>query len=225
MRPSLYAATIALLWLCASPLAAQPTSAPQDSIKLIGTIRDSVTGRPVLRADVCSLIGSGTRLCVRVDSTGYFELAGLRMEPDTVSISCPGERGELSRRFLYRETLQPTDSLVRRRDVRADVTGCDMRPYTVRTGTFVGLYTNEFEGLRFVSCDQSIRAWPTFSPEASARIARVRLPRARMHTLAVTVEGTVRGPGQFGHGGVTPYGIEITRVLSARLATARDCRQ
>jgi len=195
---------------------------------IVGEVRDTVSGLPIVRADICTGFnaadGRPIQRCVNPDTLGYFEMTGLPAGTMPLAASCPGLRGELSRKFPYRATLVLETDTRRRWDIRTDATGCDMRPFTVRTGTFTGIYHAVFEGERFVSCDRTVRAAPSFTEADWERMRKAHgTPPPFVMAFAMTVDGTVRGPAQYGHGGMSAYKIDVARIRHIRSATVKDC--
>lgn len=220
---------LAMSTSCASPAkVVPPVPVAYGTAKILGEVRDTVSGMAIVRADLCAEFntadGQPVRRCVNPDTLGKFEMTGLPAGPMMLTASCPGLRGELSRRFPFRTTIVLDADTTRRADIRTDAAGCDMRPFTVRTGTFTGIYHAEFESERFVSCDRMVSASPSFTETDWERIRKAHgTPPPIVFAFAMTVDGTVRGPAQYGHGGATPYRIDVSRIRSIRPATAKDC--
>jgi len=82
-------------------------------------------------------------------------------------------------RTLAQDTLEVGDGRERRLDVRTDAAGCDMRPFIVRRGLFVGHYTFGFERSSFIVCGDSLSAWAEFSPAATRSGQRWPKPNDR----------------------------------------------
>ncbi|MES2521712.1 MAG: hypothetical protein V4617_03355 [Gemmatimonadota bacterium] len=157
---------------------------------------------------------------------GNFVLAGLPAEENKFGVSCPPRsRNNFTGRELYwAKTLVLKNADTVRIDIVGDATWCDMRPFTVRTGVFEGIYTPEFEASRFTSCDRTVHAAPYLTDAVASVLYRVKFNHKHPGAYYVKWEGTFSGPGEYGHSGMTPYGIAVTRVLVARPWKKSDCK-
>ena len=212
----------------ATPKAATPVPVSYGMARIVGELRDSLTGRPFVKAQVCSQIATGqhtgTQRCATPDTLGHFELGGLPAGANAIVVTCPGLGGDLTRQFPHRETVMLEDGVPRRLDIRTHSTGCDMRTITVRTGTFTGIYYAEFEGEKFVTCDRTVGASPSFSAATLERVRKAHgTPPPLVLAFALTVDGTVRGPTRYEYSKWKESEIDITRIHRIRPATKTDC--
>ena len=194
---------------------------PRGRAQIRGTVRDSLTGQPIVRTRVCSEVelptpyGRGV-LCASPDSLGGYVLDSLPAGRRVVTATCAG-RKLLGGRLLRQDTVALGETDAVRLDVPADTTGCDMRPFVERHGEFSGYYRSGFEESRFSPCGAPASAWVEFGPRASAQRIRWPKPNDRYYpTYFVRWVGTLRGPWQYGHLGVSPYEFVVDSVLAVR---------
>jgi hypothetical protein len=219
---------------------ARAPSAQQPGATVRGTVTDSATGRPVVGARVSAQCPG----CLGRHATDSVGRYALEAAPGSfvLEFHCPS-RTLLGRRLARREvTVAPGAEAVV--DVRVGPGACYEPPYAERSGVFRGHYTPGFESSRFVPCPDSAvglaggllpgerlftpAAWAEYAP-AAARARDVTWPSGAPRdrwgnpTYFVVWRGTLRGPGQYGHLGVSEFGFTVDSVLSVRAAGRDDC--
>jgi len=243
MRISHTLAAAAILALAAACATIHTQAAPAQGV-LVGTLRDSATGRPLVRGAACVGVGeqplARTR-CAHSDTAGAFRLDSIPPGRHTVQILCRGMG-------IFAETLasvpvEITGTAPVRRDIAVATTPCDPRVQREVTGVFSGYFTTGFEESRFVPCaadrwfvpGDSVgtrfaprgEAWVAWrSPEVSRRIGVWPSPERTPGGSArffVRWRGTAVGPGHFGHLGGAPFVIQVDSVLEARTPSPGDC--
>jgi hypothetical protein len=229
-------AALALLLISAGDSAAQTRGV------LHGTVLDSLTSVPLIDALVTAIC-SGCIGRNSTDSTGRYRIDTLPAGAVTVVVHCP------SRTLLGRELLQQEITVAESADTRFDVRvppgACAEPPYAERSGTYRGHYTPGFESSRFIPCPDSTvgltvgllpgkrlfppSAWAVFSPRAREQGAPAwptDAPRDDWGnpTFFVLWQGTLRGPGTYGHMGVSEFSFTVDSVLVVRRPSGSDCR-
>jgi len=202
---------------------------PPGRARVVGIVLDSATGRPVVRAHICGEVlpnsptGPATR-CASPDSSGRYVLDSLPVGSQGLTVTCSGRR-LLEGTALARDTLAVADGQEVRFDVRTDAAGCDMRPFIVRRGVFLGHYTVGFEESSFLACGDSLAAWVEATPAAMRTGPQWPKPNNRYYpTYFVRWQGTLRGPWRYGHMGVSNYELTVDSILSVRRPGRSDCR-
>lgn len=198
-----------------------------------GTLRDSRTGSPVLRAwirvDERGGVGGS-------DSTGHFQLSGFAPGRHKLSVQCPLHRqgfGKVVKTVTFRAPPTMKDTM----DIQVDMRECaDVPVDTVRVRT-QGVATAGFEAGFFSPCKRfnqiKLGGYRDFSGEAELGFARegieppggwpdVKPDRGYFMTF-MDVEGDLIGPGSYGHMGVATYQLIVTKVFSAKAATKTSC--
>jgi hypothetical protein len=236
---------IAVLMLgTAASLSAQR---PTGEALLEGTVRDSATGRGVVRARVCARLPSRPNVlwsvCAPVDTvSAAYRLDSLPSGRSQVSVAC--ETGRIfGAHTLGRDSLTVSGAAPTRRDWVVDTSECDPRPLRQVEGVFRGYYTPGFEASDFVPCaadawflpSDSLKTEPYDERDAWVRLRPGSLPekfdwpRAPKDdfgnpTYYVQWRGTVIGPGRYGHMGVSPFELRVDSVLTLRAPRRDDCR-
>lgn len=227
--------TAAALIIAASPLVAQQYGTVR------GTVSDSVTGAPTVAARV-AINCQGCYGRQPTDSLGRYVIERVPIGRHRMEFNCP------SRTMLGRELAQPTvdvrkgdTSLV---DVRVPPGGCFEPAYSERTGIFRGDWTPGFESSAFIPCADSalgltgdLMGKRPFKGEADAWATLDTAAQKELHPLPkhaprdaygssryfVVWHGTLKGPGMYGHMGVSEYSMIVDSVLSIRAARPNDC--
>lgn len=200
-----------------------------------GMVSDSVSGRPVIGAKVYAAFGRYGR--EETDSAGRYNLAGVRAGEIDFVLHCPS-RTMLGKRLLARRMRVPRGTT--RLNIQVDAALCDEPPYSERRGEFRGLYWGGFEESSFLLCADSlrgivasdhnagksdIRAWVTLTPAARASWDRAATRDTVTGTgfSYVRWRGRLRGPGQYGHLGVSPYEMIVDSVAFVGPGDGASC--
>lgn len=199
---------------------------PKGRSRIVGTIRDSATAQPVIRSQVCRTPeGTNYVVCAWPDDTAGYVVDSLPAGRHVLTFSCVADR-RFASHLLVVDTIELTDHEEVRLDVRRPTAGCDMRPYRVDRRVFAGFWTFGFEESRFRPCGDTISGWLDFTRDAIADTVKWPEPNDRNYpTVFVRFEGVLRGPGHFGHLGVSPYGFTGERLLEVRAADGASCTQ
>jgi hypothetical protein len=198
-----------------------------------GVLRDSRTGRPVPRAWL--RVGRGGP--GQSDPTGHFWLWGFAPGPQKIAIYCPIRRqwfGKVASTisFVARPAMKDTA------DISVSMSGCtDVPVDTVKIRT-QGFWSIGFEDGFFAPCHpfkqiqlggyrDSGLAFLELADDAAG-------PKGGWPDVApphgptkffVDVEAELIGPGSYGHMGLGTFLLRVTRVISARPATAKSCTE
>ena len=221
-------------------VAAAPRLAAQARGALRGTITDSVTGAPVVEARV-ALWCAGCYGRHPTDSAGRYRLDRLPSGSATFEAHCPSATGlgaEITRRtvdiVVDRETVL---------DLRVPPGQCDEPPYSERKGVFRGYWTPGFESSAFLPCADTAlgvpapllpgkrlfppTAWADVVPSAARRMSWPRDAPVDSYgnpTYFVVWRGVLKGPGTYGHMGVSEFSMEVDSVIAVRARGPSDCR-
>jgi hypothetical protein len=217
--------SLAILLVTAGRGEAQSIAA-RGRARVVGTVVDSATGRPIIRTSICAVVDLGppdgrVNLCARPDTAGRYVLDSLPAGRLTLSASCSGLRSSP----LAQGTLEVVEGEQTRFDVRTSAAGCDMRPFIVRRGLFEGRFTSGFEESTFRPCNDTIRAWAELSwkvVESGPKWPIIKGNDDRPYF--VRWRGTLRGPWRYGHMGGWSYEISVDSILGIRRPRRSDCR-
>ena len=217
-------------------IASAPRSTAQESrlsATRTATLRvvviDSVSGRPLVRAGVQAPGG-----LAYTDTAGRFTFNRVPLVTE-LRVRCPTMRRLLGP-LAHKQTLnlEAVDTTV---VVRLDATECIEPPIQSTRGEFRGHYTSGFESSEFRPCnglpapakffdDKWGAAWVVFSSRVSLR--KVKWPKVAdssgYPTLFVRWEGTMTGPGGYGHMSLATFEFVVDRVLEIRASRPDDCR-
>ncbi len=211
----------------------------QGTGSISGTIRDSVTGAPIRDAKA-AVPASGRYGRESTDSLGRYTLDGVPAGTWSVEFHCPSRT--LLGRSLARRTGTVAANAVLRLDIHAPPGWCVEPDSGSRVGVFRGHYSFGFEESRFVPCPDSSAglakgllpgehvvepsAWVNFT--STAQRQRVRWPKPleneRYPRYFVRWQGTLTGPGTYGHLGVSAFAFTADTILEVRRPEATDCR-
>jgi hypothetical protein len=212
----------AALVMTASALPAQTIGPPQ-SARVVGTVLDSSSGRPIVRSWICLDLaanpGLGALICTSPDTTGRYVLDGLPEGRQVVRIVCSGW-SLFGGPALRIDTLEVGAGLEGRLDVSTDAASCDMRPYHIVRGLFRGHYSGGYES-RFRACGDSVVASVRFARDALDNAPQ--WPKPNYRPLYVEWEGTLRGPWDNSQGQDPPYEFRVERVRLVRHSRDSDC--
>ena len=229
------ALTCALAALLASVCPAQSTA----SSRIVGIVLDSASGRPIVGAFVTAQSAIGRR---RTDAHGHFLIAPVAVGIQGFELNCPS-RTLLGLPLLSKRIrVAPGDSLVI--DVRVDSTLCSEPPYREVTGEFRGFWATGFEESAFSMCADStlgipqrdqfggsddwsdLVAWVTLTDRAAAEWRQLEAARRGKSSEVPYVRwhGTLKGPGIYGHMGVSAYEMRVDHVQYIGTGDSRVCR-
>lgn len=218
----------------ASPGTAQPRGT------LRGTITDSVTGAPVVDARV-AIWCAGCYGRYPTDSAGHYRLDRLPAGRATFEAHCPSATGlgaEITQQEV--DVAAGGETIL---DLRVTPGQCAEPAYSERPGVFRGYWTPGFESSAFVPCADSALGVPApllpgkrlFRPTAWAEVApramrRISWPRDAPvgsdgnATYFVVWRGVLKGPGTYGHMGVSEFSMVVDSVISVLPRGPLDCR-
>jgi hypothetical protein len=205
---------------------------------------DAATDARILRGWICwSPLSAGASglhefTCTYSDTLGYVadSVAAGRI---IVTASCDHLRGSSSREKEDTVSIRGPQHF----RVRMDARGCDQRPFRNVRGTFRGIYGFGFERRDFSWCaDTAKRIWVNVREDReqdairSAAVWREHrsvflvMPSGRPDTRVETwqevfleVQGTLIGPGTYGHLGGAKYLLVIDSVISATAPASGQC--
>lgn len=87
---------------------------------------------------------------------------------------------------------------------------------------FTGLYADGFEMRVFTADGSKETWWVRPEPQAQAALNAAKGPNAKPfgYRIRCEIEGRLSPPGHYGHMGMNPRELTITRVISAKLEAA-----
>ena len=193
-------------------------------------VLDSISGRPVTHAGVQTI--PWTPL-TNTDEHGRVVLHGVRRE-SSLRITCPAWQRPLGSRIWEQ---QLSFNVVNDTEVvaRVSTAGCVEHEPRLDRREFRGHYTSGFEASDFHPCGGFLlpdsipahrqHAWVRFAPNVD--FGRLEWPSyvdtATYPTVYVLWQGTIRGPGHYGHLGGAAYEIVVDKVLELRAPNKEDC--
>jgi hypothetical protein len=212
----------------------------QESGIVRGTIRDRSTGAPVVGASVMARCPGcyGRR---STDSLGRYELTRLPSGTHPLELYCPS-RTTLGRELAKLEVAVARGSVT---VVNYEVApgACYEPPYSERKGVFRGHWVSGFESSDFTPCpDSSLgignellpgkrlfgsSAWARLSP--GARSQSIDWPdgaptdRSGNPRYFVAWSGTLKGPGTYGHMGVSEFEMLVDSIVLVKIPGDDDC--
>jgi hypothetical protein len=202
-------------------------------------ITDSVTGLPLNGAQVTipGIVWGG-----EVDSLGQRVVAPISPGVVELTVACPTRthRGRVieTRRV---EVTSRTDTTIR---FRVAPRTCDEPAYSERVGIFRGSFYSAFEVSAFRPCPDSTVGLPAGLPHVfwappSAAVTADSTAWSQFSMLApadssgggpvvesswyVRWRGVLKGPGRYGHMGVSVYSLHVDSVLEVRKLGATRC--
>lgn len=228
--------------LLASALALAALGLPaQQPVSLTGTITDAATGQPVVGARVAADCAK----CYGwhpTDSTGRYWLSGLPDGMVSIIAHCPSASGIGAR--IVEDSVVVAAGRTSTLDIRVPPNTCVEPPYSERRGIFRGFYTPGFESSGFLPCADSTlgvtapllpgkrlfgtTAWADFAP--AVRNQHIDWPKDAPkdaydnETYFVVWRGVLKGPGQYGHMGVSAFSMVVDSVISVGVKKPADCR-
>ena len=223
-------------------LASASSVAAQTTGTVRGTVTDSATGAPIVGAKV-AVICSGCFGRHPTDSLGRYTIERVPVGTYTVEFNCPS-RTMLGRALPQQRVTVGEDSVS---DIAVTVApgSCYEPPYSELTGVFRGYWTPGFESSKFVQCTDSVMGVATtllpgkrlFSSSAWAALdARAQSQQIHWpshapidewgnHRYFVIWRGTLKGPGMYGHMGVSEFEMTVDSILAVRAPGPRDCSE
>lgn len=213
----------------------------QQSGSVRGIIRDSSTGTPVVGA-MAMVRCAGCYGRRSTDSLGRYEITRLPSGTHSLELYCPS-RTTLGRELATLEvTIEPGNATVVNHEVAPGA--CYEPPYSERKGVFRGHWVAGFESSGFNPCpDSSLgigtgllpgkrlgrsRAWATLSPAARRQSIDWpdNAPRDSWGPRYFVVwRGTLKGPGMYGHMGVSEFEMLVDRIVLVRIPGDGDCNR
>jgi hypothetical protein len=205
------------------------------------TVTDSLAAKPLVGARV-TIRCPGCYGRWTTDSAGKFTRTGLPPGKFVIEFHCASAT-LLGAEILHQDvTISPnTETVV---DVRVPPGQCNEPAYSERTGVFRGYWTTGFEENSFTPCadtslgisapllpgkrlrlatawaDVSSSAWPQSLKEPeNAPVDQSGNPR-----VFVTWHGVLKGPGTYGHMGVSEFSMAVDRVIDISVKGPADCR-
>jgi hypothetical protein len=203
-------------------------------------VTEGVTGAGVVGVRIALLCPNcvGRRV---TDSTGHYRLSPIRAGSYRIAFHCP------SQTLLGAEILKREVTVAAGREdvinVRVPPRLCDEPSYSERAGIFRGYWTPGFESSAFVPCADSVlgvsapllpgkRVYP---PTAWASLTdSVKMPKTRgapprvdnwgNATYFVIWHGVLKGPGSYGHLGVSEFSMIVDSVIAVRGRGPASCR-
>lgn len=240
-----YRDILLLLALSMASASAAPAQRPTGRALLVGTVRDSATGRAPARSAVCvslpTLPRTTWRPCADVDTvSGAFRLDSLPPGRWSVEVVCATR--DFFAHAMAKDSVAVSETAPARRDWRVTPSGCDPRPLRRISGMFRGYYTPGFESSEFAPCaadawflpGDSLRtrpydergAWADFEKGVLQGFQWPQAPRDRDGNRRYYVQwrATVEGPGHYGHMGGAPFAIHVDSLAVVRAPEAGDCQ-
>jgi hypothetical protein len=231
MKPSSFTLAILLLTMHG----ASSEGAAQQPAVIRGRITHRLTGAPLVGAKVAVIGLDGGRSLT--DSLGQYRLILDRSGMGWLEINCPSNTGLGPMISIdTRVAAQANRELVLNMAVTTEA--CTEPPPSAIYGVFRGRYTAGFEHISFEPCLGSTKqplwrgphsapgAWVDFSDAALAQLnaswPKLKDP-AEEPTYYAEFRGLLRGPGRFGHMGVSNYQVEVDSLIAFRLAASGDC--
>jgi hypothetical protein len=206
-----------------------------------GTVTDSATGAAVINARV-AVFCSGCYGRHPTDSTGRYQIGRLPAGTFPIEFNCPSHTS-LGSEILQSTVIVKSDEETVL-DVRVPPGRCFEPAYSERTGIFRGYWTPGFESSAFAPCEDSAvhlvvpllpgrrmfptAAWAGFSHRDQLR--QIVWPKNTPvdawgnHTYFVVWHGVLKGPGTYGHLGVSEFSMIVDSVISVKGKGPRDCR-
>jgi len=205
-----------------------------------GTITDSVTGAPVVEARV-AIWCAGCYGRYPTDSAGHYRLDRLPAGRARLEAHCPSATGLGAE--ITQQTVDVAADVETVLDLRVPPGHCAEPAYSERPGVFRGYWTPGFESSAFRPCADSALGVPTpllpgkrlFPPTAWAVLApgavrKTSWPRGAPvdsygnATYFVAWRGVLKGPGTYGHMGVSEFLMVVDSVISVHARGPSDCR-
>jgi hypothetical protein len=233
---------ITIAFLSAAMIATSRILSAQSSGTVSVTVTDSISGAAVVGARV-TLKCEGCYGRYPTDSTGRYRFKQVPSGAFSIEIHCPS-RTLLGAQIVERiVSVSPgEESLI---NVRVPAGQCSEPRYSERVGVFSGYWTPGFESSKFVPCADSIlhvpapllpgkqlvspSAWAEFVPSVKwpqkmPAQASVPTDRYRNPTYFVVWRGVLKGPGQYGHLGVSDFSMLVDSVLAVSSLGPANCQ-
>ena len=211
---------------------------------IAGTLRDVASGHPLVRGSVCVSFARDEAQndvrCERADSAGAFRLEDVPAGPRMLRVACTTY--PLFAQFLDSVRVVVPERGTVSRHLSVGTAGCDLRPLRRITRVFSGHYTSGFEMSEFVPCPRDRwfipsdsvgtlrglrgRAWVRGTKPGGLGAALLQATPERVSgggRYFVRWRGTIEGPYNYGHMGMSPFQITVDSVLDARTPGPGDC--
>jgi hypothetical protein len=228
--------------LSAATIASSQILCAQSSGTVNVTVTDSISGAAVVGARV-TIKCEGCYGRYPTDSTGHHRFKQVPAGTFSIEFHCPS-RTLLGAQIVERiVAVSPgEESLI---NVRVPEGRCSEPPYSERRGVFRGYWTPGFESSVFVPCADSIlrisapllqgkrvaapTAWADFVPsvkwpEKMSGQAKAPIDEYGNPTYFVVWRGVFKGPGQYGHMGVSGFSMLVDSVLDVTSLGPANCR-
>ncbi|HYC52070.1 MAG TPA: carboxypeptidase-like regulatory domain-containing protein [Gemmatimonadaceae bacterium] len=201
---------------------------PKGRARIVGTVVDTATMRPIMRTQICRLVdlegGQRGRLCASPDTAGRYVFDSLPPGIQVVTYVCSGVR-ILDGHLLLTDTLRVENDETALRELWTSASSCDMRPFEIRRGTFAGIWTFGFEESHFGVCGGSVPGgWLSLRKEAYD--STMKWPKQNdmvRPSYFLRFEGEIRGPWHYGHMGVSSRQVTVNRLLEVRSVEDAPC--
>ena len=181
-------------------------------------------------------------LLAREISAGRFRIDSLPADSVSIQVSCatvrPGSANAAKASLLFfvhsGESIDTT--------VVVNHTGCDPRPLRSERRVFTGLYTPGFESSDFLPCandtwilSSDSLTWLPFKPHAWVtwgdyrKVDGVSFPSGAMRdsygnpTYFMCWRGIMKGPGSYGHMGVSQFDFAVDSILAIAIEAPAGC--
>ena len=236
-------AVLAMVFSCLVPA----TSIAQARDVIRGTVTDSVTGAPIVGAKVTVRCPTCTGR-LETDSLGRYAYGRLPNGYWEIEFHCPS-RTLLGPEFARRRAIVGMEAS--EVNVVVPESACSEPPYAERYGVFRGFWDQAFEEERFTPCRDSASGIPepllpdrralgarigaTLTPAAQRQVERWPERLAMLAGYAarqkivlgmryfVVWRGVFRGPGRYGHGGLSAFEIGVDSIIALRAPGVADC--
>ena len=207
-----------------------------------GTVTDSASGAPVIDARVAVLCPGCYYGRTPTDLMGRYRIGRLPAGTFPIEFHCPSHTSLGSEILESTVTVKSDEETVV--DVHVPPGRCFEPAYSERTGIFRGYWTPGFESSAFVPCADTAmqlvvpllsgkrifptHAWADFSH--SVQLRQIVWPKNTPvdswgnHTYFVVWHGVLKGPGTYGHMGVSEFSMIVDSVISVKVKAPSDCR-
>lgn len=216
----------------AAAMAGSRAAGPPRGTRLELQLRDMVTQRPVAGAGTYLDQHPGLGLTDRAGKVvWYLDDAYAKGE---IQIRCPATRALSGRRIKRVPFYMEGNATVVTAGIR--LAECIEPPERSTAGTYTGYYQSGFESSQFIPCQglpedagfygyHPNGAWVELDANTYQQL-RKQMPAGGgvlEQGIYVTWEGVLKGPGSYGHMGVSSYHFRVTRVLDASYSAPANC--
>jgi len=157
---------------------------------------------------------------------GAYHLTGVPTGKWNIEFHCPSAN-YIGRR-ISTEEITVRENYLSKVDIQVPEMYCYEPPYAEVSSTYYGYISHGFENSGFISChEESLNLSKNlFSNKAYiwAGITQGLYSEFQQDTLYfVKIKGSLKGPGSFGHLGVSLYLMEIDSVMVKKEVAQKDC--